>query len=459
MVEEPRYQYDQRPKTQIAPGSKDLVDRLKGTEYAVLIGRNNCGKSWLLKTMTQQWGKSCSYIGPARYQNFHLLPQHTPSKGDRGAEKYSQFVNQFSNEHQNVDNSPLDLQQAIAELSDIRRATLAEIVKSLLNVELVVKTTVAGNEMSQRYISVGEHNISFTSSGFRLIITILTSLLNESFSSFLIDEPELGISPEAQGLLADFLFDKRSREKYFAHVQTLILATHSTIFLDRRNIQNNYRVEKEGDNVHVSQVQTIAEFNRIHFLLLGNRFETLYLPTGIVIVEGKTDSQLIERVLAMRYPQSQISLLQANSDDQIKKVLFIAKGLFTDIQKSPYRERIIIVLDAVHSATLPAQIEALGVPKENIIKWSKNGIEHLYPPAILDNIFNGGGEIAISDSDVVSRNGIQHKKNDLAVLVTNALTPETEMHPEFAEKFLKLVETKFQVVPVARAKDKENPGT
>ncbi|WLA65452.1 hypothetical protein [Bradyrhizobium diazoefficiens] len=115
----------------------------------------------------------------------------------------------------------------------------------------------------------------------------------------------------------------------------------------------------------------------------------------------ETDFQFIERVLALRYPQSQISLLQANSDDRIKEVLYIARALFTDIQKSPYRERIIVVLDSVHSAGLPGQIAALGIPEENIVRWSKNGIEHLYPPAVLDGIFNGGGQLTITDTDLV----------------------------------------------------------
>lgn len=442
-----QYEYDKRPDTAVSPESEQVLAGLQETEYAVLIGRNNCGKSWLLKSLNQRWGKKCSYLGPARYQNFHLLPNFTPTKGDRLQEKFNEFISHWSHQHQNLDNSPVNLQQAIAEMSDDRRRTLAEIVKHLLNIDLQVKTTVTGNEMSQRYISVGGHNISFTSSGFRLIITIISSLLDTSYETFLIDEPELGISPEVQGILADFLFDKKAREKYFSHIKTLILATHSTIFLDRRNIRNNFRVEKSGDFVSIERVKTISEFNRIHFFLLGNRFETLYLPTGIVIVEGKTDFQFIERVLALRYPQSQISLLQANSDDRIKEVLHITKGLFTDIQKSPYRERIIVVLDSVHSAGLPSQIAALGIPSENIVKWSLNGIEHLYPPALLDEIFNGGGQLTISDSDLVSRNGIGLKKNELAVRVVNTLTATTEMHPEFVAKFLALIEAKFQVEP------------
>jgi hypothetical protein len=321
---------------------------------------------------------------------------------------------------------------------------LTEIVQELLGVKLEVKTTVPDNDMSQRYISVGNHNISFTSSGFRLITTIITSLLNPSYDTFLVDEPELGISPEAQAVLADFLFDKTARAKYFPHIQTLLLATHSTIFLDRRNLRNNYRVEKNGDEVSISRVETIAEFNRIHFFLLGNRFETLYLPTGIVIVEGKTDFRFIERVLSSRYPQSQISILQANGDNRIKEVLKTAKDLFTDIQKSPYRERIIVVLDSVHTASLPKEIQAFGVPEQNIVKWERNGIEYVYPPALLDGIFGAGGTLTI-DGDMVERNGFECKKNDLASQVVGALTPQTDMHPEFTEKFIDLLEAKFQL--------------
>jgi hypothetical protein len=439
-----RYQYDQRPQTKLAPGSEGFIEALKNSEYSVLVGRNNCGKSWMLKTLTHQWGQSTSYLGPARYQNFNLLGYFTPNRSKRSQRKWQDFINLWNKSQENIDNSPVNLQQAIAELSDDQRERLSEIMHLLLGFTLDIRNTVSDNSMSQKYISCGEHNISFTSSGFRLITTLITSLLDDECDTFLIDEPELGISPEAQGVLADFLVNREARKKYFPHIKTLILATHSTIFLDRKHISNNYQIQKDGDDITISRVATIAEFNRIHFFLLGNRFETLYLPTGIVIVEGKTDYRFIERVVALRYPQAQISILQANSDDRIKEVLNIAKGLFSDIQKSPYRQRILVVLDAIHSATLPQEIKRLGVPIENVITWQENGIEYVYPPAVLDQIFGTGGALTI-DGDVVERNGLQYKKNDLATKVVDALRPETEMHPEFADKFLSLLELQFQV--------------
>lgn len=423
------YKFDEKPHTHISNLSTQTVERIRNSECSVLVGRNNCGKSFLLKTLTQGWGNTATYLGPARYQNFNLLGFSTPSSNRRN-EKWNQFISQWQQQSQNIDNSPVNLQQAISELSDDSRSKLTEIIKLLLGVSLEIKHTVLDNSMSQKYISCDGHNISYTSSGFRLITTLITSLLDTDFDTFLIDEPELGISPEAQGILADFLFNRTYRDKYFPHIKTIIFATHSTIFLDRQNVANNYMVEKVGDQISVRQIESQAEFNKIHFFLLGNRFETLFLPSAIVIVEGKTDHKFIDRVLTTLFPNHTISIICANSDARIKEVLNITKGIFSDLQRSPYKDRIFIVLDSVHSNSLPSELERMGIPAENIIKWTKNGIEHFYPPEILDKIYGAGGELVIN-GDNVSRNGFNYSKNELVDKVVGLVDKDTKMNDEF----------------------------
>lgn len=226
------------------------------------------------------------------------------------------------------------------------------------------------------------------------------------------------------------MFDRAHREKYFPHIKTLIFATHSTIFLDRQHITNNYSVEKRGDEIIVQRIESRIEFNRIHFFLLGNRFETLYLPSAILIVEGKCDYKFIERAVTSQYSTSQVSIISANGDGRIKEVLHIARQLLTDIQKSPYRDRIFVVLDSVHASGLPEQIVAMGVPRENVVLWPRNGIEYYYPPSIIDQIFGGGAEIVIN-GDIVSRNGISHTKSELVEKVIAQLQHDTAMHSEF----------------------------
>ena len=308
-----QYQWDAKPDTVITAEGQNALAEASKSEYAVLVGRNNCGKSFLLKTMTQQLGQNASYLGPARYQNFNVLSYYTPSRS-RKAEKWRRFLDDWKNNKQNINNSPVDLQRAIAELTDKQREMLTEIVELLLGSRLEILHTVLDNSMSQKYISCQGHNLSFTSSGFRLITTLVTSLLDDEYDTFLIDEPELGISPEAQGTLADFLFDTKHRQKYFSHIKTLILATHSTIFLDRRNIRNNYSVTKTGNTIDVQRTRSITEFNNIHFFLLGNRLESLYLPACIVLVEGKSDHAYVTRVLEATFPTVQFSIINAGSD-------------------------------------------------------------------------------------------------------------------------------------------------
>lgn len=435
------YQYDQKPATRFSDAALPLAQQIKTSEYSVLVGKNNCGKSFILKQLTQEIGPNASYLGPARYQNFNLLGFFTPNRY-RKDQKWQEFINLYHNQQQNVDNSPVNLQEAIAELSDEKRDLLKEIVKILLDIDLEIKYTIEDNSMSQKYISAGGHNLSYTSSGFRLIMTLLTSLLNDTYDTFLIDEPELGISPEAQGVLADFLFDRAHRAKYFSHIKTIIFATHSTIFLDRINLTNNYTISKLGDVIEINQVSNQVEFNDIHFFLLGNRFETLYLPSAIVLVEGKCDHKFIDRVLSLRYSKNSISVISANSDNRIKEILNITKSLFSDIQKSPYRDRIFIVLDSVHTSGLKEQLISMGIPSDHIVVWPKNGIEFYYPNSIVDRIFGAGSEIVIS-GDSITRNGISYTKGELIEKVLSHLDSSTEMHPEFTAKLLSIIEAKI----------------
>ena len=114
--------YDERPATVLSESAQRFLQDSPSREYTILCGRNNSGKSYLLKTLAEQLGESASYLGPARYQNFVTLNSYAPNHNTRRrTEKFQQFRSQWRNKQQNIDNSPLNLQQAIAELSDNQR--------------------------------------------------------------------------------------------------------------------------------------------------------------------------------------------------------------------------------------------------------------------------------------------------------------------------------------------------
>lgn len=432
------YQYNQKPNTVFSEEAVQILNMISQRQYSVLIGRNNCGKSYILKTLAKKTGPQSSYIGPARYQNFNILGLYTPNSNRKG-EKWKQLIQQISNEQHNFDNSPLNLQIAIAQLSDQQRSVLFSIIDKILGVKLTILHTIESNSMSQKYINCDNHNLSFTSSGFRLIMTLLTCLLDTDYDTFLIDEPELGISPEAQGILADFIFNREYRDLYFPHIKHLVLATHSTIFLDRQDIHNNYSVTKQEDMININETLTINDFNNIHFFLLGNRLENLYLPTCIILTEGKCDHAYLSKVLKTKFPNLQFSVMCSNGDSRMKEIISLAGNIFTDLQKSPYRTRIFAVLDKVHGTDVVETLKRAGLPDENIIIWSQNGIEYFYPEKIVDLIFGGQGGPLDINGDIISRNGITYKKWDLCEKVISLMNENTEFPSEISETLFKKI--------------------
>lgn len=426
--------FDEPPPTKIASDSQAAFKSLQTKELAVLCGQNNSGKSFTLRQTLQKLGKKASYLGPARYNNFTHLGVYSPQP-NRKTKEWRQLLRQIKNDKKNIDNSPLNLSRSIAEMSDTRRGKLFDLIDNLLGTNTQVRPTVDNNSMSQKYVDVDGYNLSYTSSGYRLVATLLTVLLDKHYKKILIDEPELGLSPEIQGAVADFLYNSKYRSKHFPHIDSIILATHSPIFLDRDNVKNNFFVEKDGAEIRINQLETVQELNSLQFFLLGNRFETLFLPSAIILVEGKTDYEYINRLVNIKYPDSLVSVIQCNSDSRVKEVLHIAEQMLTDIQRSPYADRIFAVLDSVHGDGLTDQLEQMGLPNQNIIIWDSNGIEHIYPPDILKQKFGSYEELKI-EGDVVSSNGINVKKAELASYVTTRLTENVDLPEEMQEKLL-----------------------
>jgi hypothetical protein len=123
----------------------------------------------------------------------------------------------------------------------------------------------------------------------------------------------------------------------------------------------------------------------------------------------------------------------------MKEIVSMAGNLLTDLQKSPYRTRIIVVLDKIHGKDITESLRKAGIPDENIIIWKKNGIEYYYPESIINGIFGEGAELIIND-DSVSRNGISYKKGELCELVVPKISISTHYPEEFSAKFFSTIE-------------------
>ncbi len=427
-------EFETKPATSIANDSRREYDELKSRKLAVLCGRNNSGKSFVLRQLVHELGETSSYLGPARYQNFNVLSAISPGTNSR-SEKWQHFVDQWRRANQNMDNSPLNLGQAIAELTDAQRTLLFELVDRLLSSETAIHYSIPDNTMSQKYISVDGYNLAFTSSGFRLVAVLLTALFDTDYTHVLIDEPELGLSPETQGILADFILDDEQRQRYFPHIKNIILATHSPLFLDRHDLSCNYFIERRDTQISIRQLKTIQDLNSLQFFLLGNRFENLFLPSAIILVEGPCDYDYVNRLVALRFPNSLISVIHCGGDSRIRDVVHVAKQMLSDIRRSPYADRMFVILDSVHGHGLTEELERMGIAKDNIIVWDANGIEYVYPRDVLEKRFGDFDKLIIED-DRVSANGTVVLKKELSEFVVANMTADHELPSELKERFL-----------------------
>ena len=404
--------------------------------YTVLAGPNNSGKSLTLRYLKSTLGRSAYFVGTNRF--YHVYHLSTGLRQTNELDQFeSTFQSHFNDDSHNHEQNVFDLGRILQGLADGRRDKLFDLCGALIGSKFSLKKVESDNDLSPRYIDMDGQNLSVGSTGTRLLMTVLGLCMDDRFSTILIDEPELGLSPKVQAALSGFFQDAAQRAEYFPHLQRVFVASHSSLFLARSDISNNYVVTKENKRILLGRVQGIQDFHRLQFNLLGNTLESMFFPSAIVVVEGKTDYAYLDRVIGLRFPARRVTVISSGGD--VKKKVYALKETFGDLERSPFRTRIFVVLDKTHQPGLSDELLRLGIVSENIVVWPKNGIEYYYPTTIMHSIFSCGAEqldqLAIV-GDQISLLGVTKTKNDLATEVLRHITDSTEYPAELERKLL-----------------------
>jgi predicted ATPase len=399
----------------------------------ILTGLNNSGKSAYLKTTVDDPKRL--YIGVNRFYSFHHVPLYTKNENEV-TDWYNQTQHQarFQPFH-NFENSFFNCQTAIARLRNDRRALLFDVFRELFGVPIKVEPEDPENEFSNRYVSVDGDSLSVTSSGTRLFLGILAALMDDRFSSVAIDEPELGLSPSLQRRLAEIVVGGQRKEELFPHNPNIMLSTHSHIFLDKLHPGNNFIVSRSGNEIFARPVEDFQELHEVQFRLLGNDLSELFLPDGVIFVEGETDKIYLDKLITIHFPNSKVVVQDCGGD--IAKRLNYWSTTLGDIQISPYRHRTFVVVDSVKQTGLERVCKNIGLPSESLVEWKGNGIEFVYPTELLTKIFrtqvNSTDELEI-DGDFVRKDQITYKKMDLCKKICADTTAQTPVHQEMQDK-------------------------
>lgn len=425
------YSMVSRISVEFRPSVEEFYDSRKSKMTTILSGPNNCGKTLLLKKIFSLVGYGGYLIACSRFS--HVSALNTRDRDEHEYRRYyDNFIQKLYSSQNNDENNELQLEKIITSLKDKQREKLFDICKDLLGNTFSLKRTDTENEFSPYYVDMDGENLRYGSSGTRLLLTLIGILLDENFTVILIDEPEIGLSPLIQTILARFLYDQEQRKKLFPHLRQLYIATHSHLFLDRCTFSNNYVVTKAGPDVSINPVQSIGDFHQLQFNMLGNDLESIFLPSSIIIVEGDSDVIFLSKVVQLHIPDRKVAIVRANGDGGVLEKLNIIKEAFGNLEKSPFRTRMFVVLDKRNSARLD-RIEKQGVPKQNIIVWSKNGIEYYYPSDLVAQVFScdiSELEKFNLEDDTIEFNDISKTKKELAQLISGQITIEHSLDPE-----------------------------
>jgi hypothetical protein len=423
-------------KLTFSPPIDEFIAGRKDAYYTTFSGGNNSGKSLVLKNMRTSLGRRAYMAGPQRFYHVTEIATQRFNKSDYDSWN-NDFITQSRNEEHNYEHNFIDLGRIIGGLKDTKRNQLLELCGRMIGNNFTLQRRDPENELSPRYVDMDGQNLAVASTGTRLLMTLLGLCMDEEFDTILIDEPELGLSPRLQGVLARFFADKAQRAEYFPHLDRIFVATHSHLMLDKTNFSNNFVVTKEGQHIDVEQIKNVSDLHRLQFNLLGNSLEDLFLPSAIVICEGKTDKPFIERLLELRHPDKRILVIEGQGD--VKRIFRNLTQSLGDMRKSPFRDRTYIILDSVHTKGTVQGLESLGAQPANIIVWDRNGIEYVYPPSLLREAFSCD-EAALADLStnadnvVVGRESI--RKVVLGAEVIAKMRADTLQADELERKFL-----------------------
>lgn len=200
---------------------------------------------------------------------------------------------------------------------------------------------------------------------------------------FLIDEAELHLHPTAQ---------RQLKEALLVLSQTgdqVMVNTHSSVLVvDEHPIQSIYRVEKRRGETEITHVTQSAK-PQVVFDLLGGSPSDLLFPNNFLIVEGRTEFELLTRVIARFYvekPRLQIIFAGGDATKQERSIDAINTA-FTPLNQTPvYRNKLVIICDLPNNQQ-QAEFTRFKTAYPHLVANSQlfvltaGSIEELYPAA------------------------------------------------------------------------------
>lgn len=400
----------------------------------VICGQNNSGKSLVLKMLRLSVGINSLLLSCNRFYHIDTL-SYSNISSFQYQQNFDNWERNLYSSKQNDESCNVNFQNVVQSMKNEERKDFFKLCKHFIGLDLEIKQIDEENILSPYRIQLEGRSLALASTGVRLFLLIIASFFEKQFSHLFIDEPELGLSPPLQEKLSNLIYNKELMKEKFPHIKNIFIATHSHIFLSKV-ITDNFSIARDDKSISIKQCSSFSDIHRLQFNLIGNNLETMYFPSSIVIVEGKTDYLYIDSLIRIKFPDKKITVISGQGD--VKRRANGLKEVFNPLEKSPMRQRIFVVNDKVHQLGLEDDLVRIGIIKENIVFWSKNGIEYFYPEKIMKEIYSCSKEELDQmeiHGDMISVGDVKITKNDLSQQVVGKLHGSIELPEEFYDRF------------------------
>ncbi len=311
--------------------------------YNVLVGANNSGKSAIIQFIFQHLVREVQEYGSGKLSI--ILPERV----------FVDSTYETSGRQLEVHNTELAqrIYKSPGNYNTYSAPPISELSKLLLTHDNLIKQNNMLNDYLDRLelpelvigpgqnISFEKISVGFQGSGLRSLLPIVAALTDPQIQVLLIDEPELSLEPKVQKLLRDLLYD-------VAQKKTIIVTTHSHLFLNRVNVDFNSMVWKDGAVTRIKELNTNSELYELTFKLLGNSLSDLFFPENFIIVEGVSDQIMANKILDLKQiDKSKIKVVSSTGIEKINKIkeAIINTLMPLVINDSPYKKRVVVLID------------------------------------------------------------------------------------------------------------------
>lgn len=341
------------PKLEFTKTNNELqiTDGFILPKYTVLVGKNNSGKSWLLKSINQKLQVGTEpftvyYVSPERFgaleRNTNLEDASFSNTYQRDQEKLRNQSNDFITEAISKFNGLIaQLNRSPKKTKKIRDIFLKNLNNKIPSIVFSYtdssESTPFHFKINDKYINPNSDKFS---SGTNQIIALMTSVMYFFYSNkykddavLLLDEPDVHIHSDLQSEFIYFLTEITKKTKH-----KIIIATHSSSIISGFTLMNNAYIATRDDANLKMDFYKIDDYVRNLLPSLGSHsLSHTFNKSPILLVEGEDDELVWQHAIRNSGKDKLIKfhIINTESKDEMKKYEKLISSIGSKLFDSP----------------------------------------------------------------------------------------------------------------------------